>query len=166
MSAVTRLIELFRQEYKTKLKKVREYVATDGSDSFYAQIPYYKEDYDFRNLTEDEIVYELIDRRFYDFIDDFDRVATDDGDMLLVYREITVEDTDEFLFHIANGEPIEDYKGLGIFWAWDENKAEAYWGGGGEGVGIHAMVPIESIDIFTTLVKNIVTGKQIGRAHV
>ena len=72
-----------------------------------------------------------------------------------IYRAITVEDPDEFIFHSSFDTYINDHNGVGVYWAWDEDSAEAHWGHGkGKEIVIHAEAPLSSIDIKTTLMLN------------
>lgn len=109
------------------------------------------------DMTDEEIIRGHIDERFWDFISDFKRVAKEHNGKLLIYRCMTVDDEGEFLFHIANGTPLEDYEGLGIFWAWDEGRAECHWGytKGGHQLTVHALTALKSIDVYLTLLRNL-----------
>lgn len=113
--------------------------------------------YDQDNALCKEIVEQAVDDRWLDFKSSFDSIAQDDGPAgeILIYRCIQVDDPDEFIFHVAHGEPLEDYKGIGIFWSWDEKQAQCHWGKGGRSVTVHACVPYDSIETYDTLILNL-----------
>lgn len=113
--------------------------------------------YDQDNPLCKEIVEQAAFDRWVDFKASFDSVAQDDGPAgeLLIYRCIQVDDPDEFIFHVAHGEPVDEYKGIGIFWSWDEKQAQCHWGKGGRSVTVHACVPYSSIEAYDTLILNL-----------
>lgn len=123
-------------------------------------LSWYRADHHGEGLTDDELIHEHISERVSDFLSEFDNSATDDGDKLIVYRCLSVADQDEFLFHIAHGEPAEGYDGLGVFWSWDKDKAGCHWGSGSSGQGsgdvvVEALVSTSDVDIAATLELNL-----------
>lgn len=50
---------------------------------------------------------------------------------------------------------VKGYRGVGVYWSWDQKKAEAYWGeSGGHELILHAMVRPEDVDWTETLFKS------------
>lgn len=114
------------------------------------------------DATDEEIISAIMQDLYSDFMSDFNHKAEEDAGDLLIYRCLSVDDQEEFVFYIANGQPVENYEGghyegLGIFWAWDEDRAQCHWGSGrGAGnVTVNARVPFSSIDPYVTLVLNL-----------
>ena len=143
MSAVSTLVQKMQAIWDKNQKQI---IRDFGAEDFYSDEDYWKP----------EMVEEDISDRADNFISDFDNKANDDGNKLLIYRAITVADVGEFLFHVANGEPLEGYDGLGVFWSWDKDSAQAHWGGSsGEEVVIEAMVNVNDIDAKLTLELNL-----------
>jgi hypothetical protein len=154
--SIERLCSALKKYYTDNLKKVHRDVSYQSTDWFDNNLDYYKNDYDYQGLSEEQMVHDLIDARFYDFISDLRNKAKEDEGKILATRCISVTDVDEFLFHVANGTPLPEYDGLGIFWSWDEDKAECHWGrSNGKRITVHALVPFESIDIRGTLMHNL-----------
>jgi hypothetical protein len=97
------------------------------------------------------------DSKFLHFKDEFFSVAKYGKYGLKIYRALAVPDPDEFIFHSAFDTYINDHNGIGVYWAWDEERAFAHWareGKGGEIVVVHAEAPLSSIDIKATLLFN------------
>lgn len=63
---------------------------------------------------------EELDEAFYD-------VEADDK-TLIVYRTITVDNLDDFISLLKKGKFQKKYTGIGIYWAYSSNKADAHWG--------------------------------------
>lgn len=84
--------------------------------------------------------------RQYEMINDFEKHASITPQGLVCYRTLTVEDTDEFLLLISIGEYQEPYTGVGIYWAFDENKAEAHWSQSKNKITLKALIPFSAID--------------------
>lgn len=104
----------------------------------------------------DDALEKYISESFDEFSDRFENKAKEKGAKLHVSRCIGVEDVKEFTDLISKGKYVADYKGLGLFWSWDEDKAECYWGGNQkEWVTIHCLVDVSHIDIESTTFKNI-----------
>lgn len=50
---------------------------------------------------------------------------------------------------------IMKHGGVGVYWAWDEDKAEAYWGeSGGYSITLHGKVSVEDVDWSETLYRS------------
>jgi len=65
--------------------------------------------------------------------------------------------------HLFPGTPMEEYqqglqsiqyKGVGVYWSWDENAAECHWGTGGPSVTLHAVITENDVDWEGTLSAN------------
>jgi len=146
MSAVNELASQMDAMWDKDTKKIIEEVSEDD---------YYN---DFRK--DGENVEDHIANRFSEFLPHFQNNAQDDGDKLIIYRCISPDDEDEFLFHIAHGEPIEGHEGLGIFWSYDREKAGCHWGSGSShqssgDVVVEALVSVNDIDVYRTLILNL-----------
>lgn len=98
---------------------------------------------------------------FDNHIDEWDaqieRKCEVQGDYVLVYRALTVKDENNFIDLLKNGKYLKGYNGLGIFWSWDEDKADSHWGSYSEGekeILLKAKVHYSLIDIDTSLILN------------
>lgn len=69
-------------------------------------------------------------------------------------------------FLTGNGILQDGYKGIGIYWAWDEESADAHWGRGGEFVTIAARIPAKAIDFKRMLLANIDSSTGINEAEI
>lgn len=49
---------------------------------------------------------------------------------------------------------VNKYKGVGVYWTWDEDQAQSYWGEGGHKITLHGQVSIDNVDWVETLRKN------------
>lgn len=96
---------------------------------------------------------------YFDRIDQLEeqmeRICDIREDGLVVYRELTVEDSEEFIFFMANGLPVEGFKGIGTFWAWDKRKASPHWGRGGTSIILTGLIPFSAVDKKRTLELNL-----------
>lgn len=69
-----------------------------------------------------------------------------------IWRAINVEDVNQFVESVKGGQYGNGkYKGLGPYWSWDEDKAEAHWGGGGQTIVLHGRVSRDAVDWSTTI---------------
>lgn len=95
------------------------------------------------------------DDRLYEFEEDLNNIIelTDKG--VICYRAICVPDKEEFIFKLAHGVYLENYSGVGIYWSWDADKAEAHWGDGSEHLVLKGIIPFSSIDQERTLMLNL-----------
>lgn len=153
MGAKNQLYQAMTDVWEKKKEKIIDSLSRE--DGWEDRIHYFKEaEPDKADLSDDEIIAELVWDRYADFMSQFLSHAEDHEGKLMAYRCIGVDDEEEFIFHIANGSPVEDYNGLGVYWAWDESKAQCHWGAGASSVTIHALVPFSSIDPWTTLELN------------
>ena len=152
--AKQQLIDEMSRLWKTKRKLiVSELSHEDGWDD---RIEWLKKSDPYKyDGTDDQVIEAFLEERYEDFMNEFDSNAEDADGELMIYRCMTVADADEFAFNIAHGIPAEDYKGLGIYWSWKEDAAQAHWGGHGEPVTIHALVPFSSINPLYTLTLNL-----------
>ncbi len=92
--------------------------------------------------------------RIDEFINDFEENAIVQDGYIICQRNIMVRDEDEFIFKISQNVYVEGYDGIGIFWSWDHSLAESHWGNCGVEMAIKAKIPIESIDIYRTIMLN------------
>lgn len=73
-----------------------------------------------------------------------------------VYRALTVN-IEEFLDLLKKDQYQKGFNGLGIFWAWDKNKADAHWGSFSDGeteILISGEVDFSFIDLDTSMILN------------
>jgi hypothetical protein len=92
-----------------------------------------------------------------DWENQLDSKCTYDNDHIYVYRSITVLNPNEFIENLKNGIYSNGYNGLGIFWSWDESKAESHWGSFSDGeidILLKAKVHRSFIDCDTSLILN------------
>lgn len=94
--------------------------------------------------------------KFKDFHSDFSHKAEDKGSYLHVARCISVNDVDDFVGKISKGEYLSGYGGVGVYWSWDTNNTECYWGKSGQQpVIINGLVDVRNIDIKSTIMTNL-----------
>lgn len=84
--------------------------------------------------------------RQYELQNDFEKHATLSKSGIICYRSLTVADAEEFLLLLSGGIYQDPYTGVGIYWAFDKNKAEAHWSNGKEEVVLKALIPFSAID--------------------
>ena len=84
-----------------------------------------------------------------------DDKAQFDDHFLVISRQLKVTCAAEFTSLTKRGRLEEGYDGLGVFWSWDLNNAEAYWGGKGASVNLQARVALSEIDLESTLLLNL-----------
>lgn len=157
MSAINQLVATIEHFWDSKTDKI-----IDNADGWEErandELSYNPDEHE--GKTVDEVREELIRYRFDDFLSAVRLKADEDKGKLIVYRCISPDDVDEFIFHVANGEAIEGYDGLGIFWSFDEKKAGCHWGSGSSGrshgdVTIHALVSVGDINVERTVMANL-----------
>lgn len=80
-----------------------------------------------------------------------------EGDKAIVYREITVPDEGEFLVYLSSGLPMPKFKGIGVYWSFDRDSAQAHWGNGSHEhtVLMKGRVDLSDIDFKTTILLNL-----------
>jgi len=96
-----------------------------------------------------------MDDAWNDFESRFLSVAEYNGGDLYVYRMMTVESVPRFLYFLERQKNIRGFKGLGIFWAWDKDRAEAHWAGRGKPILVTGLVKPKDIEYERTLSKNL-----------
>lgn len=107
----------------------------------------------------DEFLESFLQDQKEDFFDRFNPRYV--NGMLEVFRCIQVPDPDEYMFMLANGEYHlstlgVDFKGLGIYWTWEEDSAICHWGmGQGEQIVLRGLVDEKSIDAYGTAMANL-----------
>jgi hypothetical protein len=143
--------------------------ATEHEDNFAGYVSGYEDeeeakersqgDFDPELQSWDEFIKEQaaewVDSRMYNWREEFHREAKTDENGLIIYRCISIANIDEFIKKLEKGKYLKGYKGIGIFWAWNEKKAECHWGKGGNYVTIVATVSISSIDFPRTVYLNL-----------
>lgn len=82
------------------------------------------------------------------WLDDVNLVEEPGG--IRLWRAMTVEDLGEFREALKRGQALSGRKGIGVYWSYDKDKAEAFWGEGGENVLLSGVAPLESIDFVGT----------------
>jgi hypothetical protein len=95
------------------------------------------------------------DVRLADFKQQFNLVANIQGNEISTYRQIVVDDSSEFIAQTTAGRLLDGYEGLGVYWTWSTGKAQAYWGGSGQALTMHARVHLKDIDVRETLLLNL-----------
>lgn len=108
------------------------------------------------DMSDEDVMEKINGERFWDWMDEWDNIVTEEKNKLMIYRCISVDDPDEFAFFLANGEmnPEYKYKGIGVYWAWDEARAQCHWGSGGKGTVVWALVDEAAINIPATIELN------------
>jgi len=99
-----------------------------------------------------------ISNKWYDFEDDFKRIAKMEDGKLVLYRTITVESIPKFLYFLKKGKSLRGFKGIGIYWSWNESKSEAHWGHGKyskKSITIEGLVNPNDINYKSTIAKNL-----------
>jgi hypothetical protein len=89
------------------------------------------------------------------FDNNFEDKAIVQSDHIILSRAITVPSISSFIDKIKNGNYIKGYTGLGVFWSWDHDKAEAHWGNAGIEIEIIAKFHLRNIDLKTSVLKNL-----------
>jgi len=121
-----------------------------GSDSFN---DYYECVTADNSDSEEEVAVDFLDERFADFVGGLD--YNQQSDKIQITRHMNVLDSDTFTQGLNKKQYTKGYKGLGLCWSWDGDKAEAHWGGAGVLVEMFAEVSIAAIDIKDTLFLNL-----------
>ena len=105
------------------------------------------------------------DARFDEVLFDFtNHLELIDIEHIRIYRVISVlnADYDSFLDNVKNLDLFKNYSGIGKYWSYDENSAEAHWNehvstGNYKEVLISAIIPFNLINISMTLLLNLDT---------
>ena len=104
----------------------------------------------------EEALQTYVDEYWDEFASDFSQHAKTENGKLLIYREITVPNVNKFLTLLKKGEVVEGYKGIGICWSWDKNRAEAHHGYDHKfSVVLTALVDFKDINLNATARKNL-----------
>ena len=87
---------------------------------------------------------------------------------LKIYRKIALNNVPEFLDSLNKGKILKDFEGIGIFWSWEKNSAEAHWGTGNHTVLLEGLVGINDINYKSTALKNLTpqTGEEEAEIEV
>lgn len=124
-----------------------------GNEQFFQRIGAEKTD----EMSDDEFEQEVkeraddyLDELWWDFHSEFKRHAKTEGNNLVGYRCIAVEDVEEFVKALNKGKYLQGYSGVGIFFSWKKEAAECHWGNDSETVVVKALIPFTSIDIKRT----------------
>ena len=92
---------------------------------------------------------EMYDRVVGQIIDFFNGKET-----IVLFRSVMVEDTDSFIRDMVNRGKVYyegQWKGVGVYWAWDFESAASYWGEDGDEVVIESEVGCDDIDFLETV---------------
>jgi hypothetical protein len=103
----------------------------------------------------EEALNEYIESKWYDFSFDFEHKATEKDGKLVIYRMISVNSIPRFLYFLGKGKVIPGFKGLGVYWSWDKNRADAHWGSGSKDILVTALVSPNDISYKQTAFKNL-----------
>ena len=103
----------------------------------------------------DEALKGYIKERFADFEGAFDHTAKEEGSSLHVTRCISVGDAEKFVGLLKQNRYMKSYKGVGIFWSWDKDKADCHWGTGKDHILLHGLVDARHINTKNTVMKNL-----------
>lgn len=150
MSPVTALLDAFAEiSDKVVYRDIRH-------DDFWAEM---LDAYRQPGETRKQFIWGWIDeerQRVYEEISDAEEV----GDSLVVYRCLSIDNPDKFVFMTKRGLLDPEFSGLGVFWSWDIQTADCHWGTGIGDLYIQARVPLSSINIRDTFLANMqpVTG--------
>jgi hypothetical protein len=108
-----------------------------------------------------EWFYDRYNEIIYDFNQNLDIV---DSSHIRIYRVISVleKDYSTFLDNVKNLDLFKNYNGIGKYWSYDENSAEAHWNehisaGGYKEVLVKAIIPFSLININLTILLNLDT---------
>jgi len=103
-----------------------------------------------------------LDSKWDDFENEWYDKAEDQDGMLVGYRCIALNDVRKFMASLKKGKYLEDYKGIGKYFSWNEEASECHWGKGSKYVTVKALIPKASIDIKRTAWANmdIATGEE------
>jgi len=96
-----------------------------------------------------------VTNKWADFSAAFSDVAEMQSGKLKIYREIHVDDVEEFLDSLNKSTTIQGFKGIGIYWSWDKDVAHAHCGSGGHSVLLEGLVGINDINYKNTAQKNL-----------
>lgn len=100
-----------------------------------------------RDFAEDQVSYLC-----QDMLDAVNTSINDSEDGLIeVWRAIDVGDGS---YDDAYQNIVEGYGGLGIYWAWNQDAAEAHWGVDGKPFVLHGMLRPQDVDWKQTVYKN------------
>lgn len=160
---------LEKLEAEVKKPNFNEEVVTDyGSEgethAVWYEAGYSPEDFDDGDFPEPEgeewenALAEYVDNSWYNFKSQFSRIAKMQDGKLKIYRKITLESVPKFLYYLNKGKPIRGFKGIGVFWSWDKDQADAHWGYGKyakKKVLIEGLVSLNDINYKATARKNL-----------
>jgi len=97
-----------------------------------------------------------VTNKWADFSAAFSDVAEMQSGKLKIYREIHVDAVEEFLDALNKSTTIQGFKGIGIYWSWDKNRAHAHFGSGeGHSVLLEGLVGINDINYKNTAQKSL-----------
>jgi len=92
------------------------------------------------------------DEDTYEMQDTVQRSYNEDPDGLIdCWRTVQYSKSDKKDIYLAI---VNKFGGVGVYWAWDEKKAEAYMGRGGHEITLHGKVSVENVDWEETLYKS------------
>jgi len=155
--------EVKKPDFKDNV--IMDYGSDGETSSVWYEAGYTPDDFDDGKFPEepegaewDDALEKYIDNRWYDFRNKFSKIAKMQDGKLKIYRKITLESVPKFLYYLNKGKPIKGFKGIGVFWSWDKDQAEAHWGHGKYAkklVLIEGLVGINDIEYESTASKNL-----------
>lgn len=163
-------------EKETKKPDFKKHVIQDyGSEGETARVWYslYSEkDFEEGHFPEPEGEKweEALDQYILDAWDEFESrffdIAEMEDEKLVIYREITVDSIPKFLYFLQKGKTIPGLKGMGIYWSWDRDLAEAHWSEAKHAVLIKGLVDISNINYQRTALKNLNPALGVEEAEI
>jgi len=154
--------EVKKPDFKDNV--INDYGSDGETSSVWYEAGYSPDDFDDREFPEpegkewEEALEKYIENKWYDFSHHFSKIAKMQDGKLKIYRKITLESVPKFLYYLNKGKPIKGYKGIGVFWSWDKDQAEAHWGHGKYSkklILIEGLVGINDINYEATARKNL-----------
>ena len=102
----------------------------------------------------EEHLFSVVNDNVQDMLENLEQ---DDDGLIDIWRAVTLsKDTDRGKYADVYNAITKGYKGVGVYWSWDDDAAEAHWGHGKDSVYIkmHAKVRPDDVDWPETLFKN------------
>lgn len=83
-----------------------------------------------------------------------------------VFRDITVDNPRKFIENLKKGKYAEGYKGLGVYWSYDEHSTDTYWGEKTETITIKAIIDKNKVDWKETIIQNLSYGEEEAEIYI
>lgn len=163
-------LSIILEKLETEVKKpdfkdnvINDYGSDGEINTVWYDAGYSPDDFDDEEFpTEGEEWEDALEKyihyRWNNFEHQFSKIAKMQDGKLKIYRKITLESVPKFLYYLNKGKPIRGYKGIGVFWSWDKNQAEAHWGHGKYSkklILIEGLVSLNDINYKATALKNL-----------